>query len=156
MPEFGSKLRDARERRGLTLRQVADRTKISVPVLEALERDDMSRLPSGIFARSFVRAYAVEVGLDADSMVRELVERFSLAAPPEPLESGDMAASGTPIPRVTGVTFTLLIAGLVAAAVLLFLTLSSRPDSQSSTPQPESSPSGSSRPLPVRWTVPSA
>ncbi len=42
----------------LTLRVIADATKISVRALEALERNDIARLPAGIFSRAFVRAYA--------------------------------------------------------------------------------------------------
>ena len=59
---FGGRLRDARERRGMSLRQIANATKISVAVLEALERNDISKLPGGIFGRAFVRSYAIEVG----------------------------------------------------------------------------------------------
>jgi len=50
----------------MSLRQIATSTKISMGVLEALERDDFSHLPGGIFSRAFVRAYATEVGLDRD------------------------------------------------------------------------------------------
>src|SRR5215470_10347904 len=74
--DFGSKLRAARERRGVSLRQIADRTKISVAVLDALERNDNSRLPGGIFSRAFVRSYAVEVGLDPDAAVEEYIAQF--------------------------------------------------------------------------------
>jgi cytoskeletal protein RodZ len=74
--DFGSKLRAARERRGVTLRQIADATKISVALLDALERNDISRLPGGIFSRSFVRAYAVEVGLDPDQAIEEFIAQF--------------------------------------------------------------------------------
>ena len=48
---FGQMLREARERRGISLRQIANATKISVGVLEALERNDISKLPGGIFGR---------------------------------------------------------------------------------------------------------
>ena len=72
----GAELRDARERAGLSVRAIADRTKISVQTLEALERDDVSRLPGGIFLRAFVRAYANEVGLDPEQAVRRFVARF--------------------------------------------------------------------------------
>ena len=54
--DFGSRLRAARERRGVSLRQIATATKISVSALEALERNDLSRLPGGIFSRAFVRS----------------------------------------------------------------------------------------------------
>lgn len=74
--DFGSRLREARERRGITLRQIASATKISVGVLDALERNDISRLPGGIFGRAFVRSYAVEVGLDPEATIRDFMAAF--------------------------------------------------------------------------------
>jgi cytoskeleton protein RodZ len=74
--DFGKRLREARERRGVSLRTIADATKISVAVLEALERNDVSRLPGGIFSRAFVRSYAVEVGLDPEATIQEFVAQF--------------------------------------------------------------------------------
>jgi len=74
--DFGAKLREAREHRGLSLRVIADATKISVRALEALEENDISRLPGGIFSRSFVRAYALEVGLDPEQTIAEFITRF--------------------------------------------------------------------------------
>jgi cytoskeletal protein RodZ len=41
--------------------------------LEALERSDLSRLPGGIFTKSFIRAYAQEVGLDPDRTIQEFI-----------------------------------------------------------------------------------
>jgi cytoskeletal protein RodZ len=76
MGDFGGKLRQARERRGISLRQIAAATKISVGVLEALERNDISKLPGGIFSRAFVRSYATEVGLDPDETVRDFLAEF--------------------------------------------------------------------------------
>ena len=73
---FGAKLRDARERRGISLRQIANATKISTGALEALERNDISRLPGGIFSRAFVRSYAIEVGLDPESTIQEFIAQF--------------------------------------------------------------------------------
>ena len=73
---FGGKLRDARERRGISLRQIANATKISIAALEALERNDISRLPGGIFSRAFVRSYAVEVGLDPEATIQEFIAKF--------------------------------------------------------------------------------
>src|SRR5437763_10724339 len=73
---FGPMLRDARERRGMTLRQIATATKISIAVLEALERNDISRLPGGIFGRAFVRSYAIEVGLDPETTIQDFIAQF--------------------------------------------------------------------------------
>jgi len=76
----GRRLREARERKGISLRQVAEATRISVMTLEAIERDDVKRLPGGIFIRSFIRSYALEVGLSPD----RLVEDFLSQSPREP------------------------------------------------------------------------
>jgi transcriptional regulator with XRE-family HTH domain len=76
---LGVRLRGARERRGLTVAEIATLTKISASLFYGLERDDVSRWPVGIYRRAFVRAYAAAVGLDPDEVVREFTERF-----PEP------------------------------------------------------------------------
>jgi cytoskeleton protein RodZ len=80
MNDFGGKLRQAREVRGITLRQIAASTKISVAALEALERNDVSKLPGGVFSRAFVRSYAAEIGLDPDQVLHEFLDRFDSAA----------------------------------------------------------------------------
>jgi len=74
--DFGTKLRAARERKGVSLRQIASKTKISIAVLEALERNDVARLPGGIFSRAFVRSYAMEVGLDPETTIQEFIAQF--------------------------------------------------------------------------------
>src|SRR3954463_10696391 len=74
--DCGRLLREARERRGVSLRQIAEKTKISVAALGALERNDISRLPGGIFSRAFVRSYAAEVGVDPEQTVREFLAQF--------------------------------------------------------------------------------
>lgn len=83
MEDFGGKLRQARERRGISLRQISASTKISVGALEALERNDISKLPGGIFSRAFVRSYALEVGLDPEQTVHDFLARFDEAPPAE-------------------------------------------------------------------------
>jgi cytoskeletal protein RodZ len=87
--DFGSRLRTARERRGVDLREISSRTKIPIGVLEALERNDISRLPRGIFGRAFVRSYAAEIGLDPEQAVRDFVAAF-----PEDSALAGHAASG--------------------------------------------------------------
>jgi cytoskeletal protein RodZ len=71
MDDLGLRLKQAREARGVALRTIATKTKISVAALEALERNDFSRLPGGIFGRAFVRAYALEIGLDPETTVSD-------------------------------------------------------------------------------------
>lgn len=76
MSELGSRLKQARLAKGVSLRQIEASTKISVGALEALEKDDYARLPGGIFARSFVRAYAGAVGLNPDDTVHEFLTEY--------------------------------------------------------------------------------
>ena len=56
--------------------------KINIGLFKGLERDDLSRWPSGLFRRSFIRAYATATGLDAEAVVLEFQARF-----PDPDES---------------------------------------------------------------------
>ena len=77
MTELGEKLKQARVARGVSLREIEAATKISVGALEALERGDYSKLPGGIFSRSFVRSYAHAVGLDEEEVVVEFAEDFA-------------------------------------------------------------------------------
>ena len=65
-----------RERRRITLASIAANTKIGLHLLEALERGHATRWPSGIFRRSFIKAYAQAIGLDPDEVAREFLERF--------------------------------------------------------------------------------
>ena len=73
---FGPVLRAARERKGVTLKQLATETKLSVELWEDLEDNNLSRWPKRIFARSYVRDYALRVGLDADEVVNEFCRLF--------------------------------------------------------------------------------
>jgi transcriptional regulator with XRE-family HTH domain len=82
MPDtFGARMRETRERQHVALSTIAEQTKIKVSLLEALERDDVSQWPSGIFRRAFIRAYAHAIGLEPDVVVREFLERYP--DPPE-------------------------------------------------------------------------
>ena len=74
--DFGPRMKRLREERGVSLRDIAERTKISVRTLEALERDDVARLPGGIFSRSIVRGYADAIGSDPEGAVRDFTSRF--------------------------------------------------------------------------------
>ena len=67
---LGTGFRLAREKAGLSLRQIADTTKQSVTNLSALENNKIGRLPGGIYRRAIVRSYAASVGLDPERTLR--------------------------------------------------------------------------------------
>lgn len=68
-PEFGEKLRRAREEKKLSLADVAAKLKLSARQIEALEAEDLAHLPGDVFARGFVRNYARLVGVDPDQLI---------------------------------------------------------------------------------------
>ena len=59
---FGARLRRERERRRISIKSIAESTNIRAALFEQLERGDASKWPSGIFRRSFIRAYASAIG----------------------------------------------------------------------------------------------
>ena len=70
MTEIGRELAEARVRAGLSVEELSRRTKLSVPTLLAIERNQMGTLPGGLYARAMLRAYAREVGCDPEDIVR--------------------------------------------------------------------------------------
>ena len=82
---FGTWLRRQREARDITLRDIADRTKISLRYLEAMEEDRFDLLPAPLFAKGFLREYARYVGLSPD----EVVNHYLSVQGQEQEEEGD-------------------------------------------------------------------
>jgi transcriptional regulator with XRE-family HTH domain len=90
---FGERLRRERERRQISLESIAASSKVNVILFKGLECGDISRWPTGIFRRSFVRTYATAIGLDPDTVVREFLELY-----PDPVEMPADTALTDPAP----------------------------------------------------------
>ena len=71
MAAISETLRQARLRSGFDLERLAEKTKINARYLLAIEAGDFAKLPSGSFAKMFVRQYADAVGLDGASVAEE-------------------------------------------------------------------------------------
>jgi hypothetical protein len=80
--DFGSRFKQEREARHLSLGDVARVTKIPERSLERLEGGRFDELPAEVFVRGFVRSYARAVGLDPDEMARRYGEIVQTDAPP--------------------------------------------------------------------------
>ena len=74
MSSFGADLKREREAKGISLKEISDRTKIGVRLLKALEEEQLEQLPGGIFDRSFLRQYARYLGLDEDQLLGEYLK----------------------------------------------------------------------------------
>jgi cytoskeleton protein RodZ len=163
--DVGGMLRRARERRGLSLREISSATKIAMPTLEAIERNDIARLPGGIFSRGFVRSYAIEVGLEPEVVIQAFIGQF----PHDSVTAGHPATSRIEDHeavesdrRVASTLLRLLAISVPLAAVAVYLTAAGRrvPDVRGqqtavSTPQAAVSapPSSADVPLPAAVAV---
>lgn len=126
--DFGTMMKRARVTRGVSLRQIAEATKISVSALEALERNDISSLPGGIFSRAFVRSYATEVGLDPEQTVRAFITQFphdsvTAGSPHVPHEDNEALESRR---QVAAIALKLIVIALAIIAAILYFTLWTR------------------------------
>lgn len=74
MPSIGEQLKQAREKRKLTLKQVMQATRVRLHYLQAMEQDDFESMPSEVQARGFLRLYADFLGLQADELL-ELMQQ---------------------------------------------------------------------------------
>ncbi len=168
MNSIGERLRQERLRQGLDLEQIAELTKITPLMLEAIESDDFDRLPGSFFARSFVRQYARALGLDEEEFESELrrvagfghpaAEEDQQAAPmpevvarPQPVPSARPSPSRQPLGSL--VAFLLILAACSAIYSLWQRTRATAAKSQqASTVQ---APSPTPEPLPAATPTPS-
>ena len=77
MIEFGETLRKTREQKGLTTSQVAQTTHLLVQQIEALEREDFSKIAAPIYGRGFVKLYCEALGLDPKPFVEEFMAIYT-------------------------------------------------------------------------------
>ena len=91
--DIGGCLRRARKQRALSLHDVADRTKLSISVVQAIERNDFESLPGGIYRKGYLRSLAEEVGLDPKEVAAEYARVFEPVV--DPTVSKDSSAPAT-------------------------------------------------------------
>ncbi len=69
MNQIGKELKEVREEKGITLEEVAEKTKISQRFLEAIENGRWEELPEEVYLRGFLKTYAEVLGLDGKEFV---------------------------------------------------------------------------------------
>lgn len=154
MNEIGQTLQRARVASGMSIEDVARETRVPRLSLEAIEAGDRDALPATVFARGFVRSYAIAVGVAPEP----LLEQLSMAN--EPVEDVVETSSHSPMPIMnanenTSDHYALLLsdgladstrmrfgpAALVFVAVIMFLTawimVGTQSNSAPQTAQPE-------------------
>ena len=112
----GETLRSARERQGLSLAEIAGRTRIPLRHLQAIEIGDYAGLPSNTYATGFVKAYARAVGVDEVAITRQLRGELARLGPRTP----DFQPYEPPDPaRVPSRGLAIVTAGLALALIVL-------------------------------------
>jgi len=74
MKTLGSKIKEARLAKNISYEKIHKKTKIAIPVIQAIEKGQAAHLPKPHY-RAFVRGIAKEVNLDGDALLRELDSR---------------------------------------------------------------------------------
>jgi cytoskeleton protein RodZ len=113
---FGARLKRERERRGVTLDEIAMGTKIGTRFLHAIEEEHFELLPGGIFNKGFIRAYARHLGMDEEQAVTDYLAATGATAIKK-LEGNDAATQ--PLPEKSSGSGANLPWGLFAVALLI-------------------------------------
>ena len=122
---FGDRLKREREMREVSLEEISAATRISNRYLGALESEEWSKLPGGVFARGFVRSIARYLGLDEESLLAEFDLARSKAPPPQPYQTLEPTPQEMPrwLPAVVAAVVLLLV---LAGAIYGWRRLSAR------------------------------
>ncbi len=105
MIEFGKTLRTAREAKGLTPGQIAERTHMMIQVVEGLENENFSKIVAPIYGRGFVKLYCEVVGLEPKPLVDAFMEIYS-GRGTSAAKSAAPAPAAAPAPKPTPVVET--------------------------------------------------
>jgi len=74
MESIGDFFKQVRETKGLTIDEVASKTRIRSDFVRALEEGNFAKLPDQVFARGFVRSYARSLGLDEEDAIHRFIQ----------------------------------------------------------------------------------
>jgi cytoskeletal protein RodZ len=158
---LGAALAEAREKRGLSVEDVAAATRIRATIIRAIEADDFAACGAAVYARGHLRAIAQVVGADAKPLVSEFDRRHhqpvpalttsSLASFDPPRDAG---RSGRQSPGWASVAVgVLVVAVLLLGASWLLGRGEGGPDQVGAIPAPASAaPSSASSPTPPATT----
>lgn len=124
---FGERLKRERELREVTLEEITSATRIGPRFLAALENEDWSKLPGGIFNRGFVRSIARYLGLDEEAFLAEYDLAHGTQIPPAPEQPENRIPSPPRwIPLALGLAILALLIGLVIGGIFGWRYLAAR------------------------------
>lgn len=137
MISIGQDLRRERELRGISLKEIAESTKINIRFLRALEEDQLDLLPGKFFTRGIIRGYAKYLGLEEDSVLNKYHEVLQSIDKEEKEEEKTVSAS-SPINIRNVIRTAAFGATVIAVLVALFFIFRG----EEASPQIEPPPTG--------------
>ncbi len=152
MGTLGRYLQDARNDRGIDLREAAQQTRISIQYLKALESEDFSKLPGEVFVKGFLKNYGKFLSLEESEVMKryaELRQKPAIPAPavqPEPSVSVAGAAK-SPSAKLSVEPFIWAAGIIVLLVAFLFTALPRRNHGEIHQPEIASSPAGTAEGL---------
>jgi cytoskeletal protein RodZ len=123
MASLGQELKRERELRGISLREIADSTRISLRFLQALEEDRLDVIPGAFFVRAILRSYARSIGIDEHQVLNKYQEVYTFE---EQLQYGESLEPPRPGPKPLSRLFirkSIWITALALAVIGLGLVL---------------------------------
>jgi len=128
MASIGQELRRERELRGISLKEIADSTKINLRFLRALEEDQFDILPEQFFTRGIIRTYANYLGLDEQNILNTYIEsqqtqkfqeKSDADKKEEIFESPESALKKKKISKL----FTLIVLAIISLIIVMYFVL---------------------------------
>lgn len=119
MIPIGQDMKRERELRGVSLKEIAEFTKINIRFLRALEEDQLDALPGKFFTRGIIREYAKYLGLEEDSVLNKYHDALQ-ALQKDEKEVEETFPEGSTINIKNVIRFAALGAAVIAVIVALF------------------------------------
>jgi cytoskeleton protein RodZ len=139
--EIGQQLRETREKKGLSLHDVHDKLKLSVHVLEAMEKGEESNLPHPVYTRGFLQEYAKFLELDWEELTAALDHLYQpeqeMEEPVEIPSTLKMASKPSIFSLFLKGVGAILLLALVIGLVWFLITPFFAENPKDSVPEPE-------------------
>jgi len=140
MASLGQELKRERELRGISLREIADSTRINLRLLQALEEDKLDVIPGPFFVRAILRSYARSIGIDEHQVLNKYQEMYTFE---EQLQYGESPERPRPRSRLfrrKSVWITALAVAIIGLGLVLlyifFLAPEKKPPVSAKPAQP--------------------
>jgi cytoskeleton protein RodZ len=118
MESVGSELKSQREKRNLSLAQIAEDTRISLRYLKSMEEGRYADLPGGMYNRAFLRAYCERLNIDQKEIIRRYEEEISPLSEKSPKSKTHISSQNPPQQLNPFLIWSAIL--LILAAVIFF------------------------------------